>query len=284
MPIAQLNRGILNLSGEDVIPFLQGIMTQDAQRLQQDPALYAAFLNPQGRLLHDFLLVPTETGVLLDTEAERCRDLLRRMSLYKLRSKVVIEDVSANYKVLVAWGNKDASHLQSLGHAVMDPRLMDLGWRIYQEAHAPNAATASAEEYDLHRLQLGAPDGSRDMIPEKAIPLECGLDELNAISWTKGCYLGQELTARTKYRGLVRKRLLPVRLEGPASPGDSLTLGGEEVGEMRSTHESSGLARLKLDAVHKAIQDGTPFHTSSGATATPMIPSWMRLPSTDAQG
>ena len=119
-------------------------------------------------------------------------------------------------------------------------------------ARMPQTGLAPADfaAWDRRRLALGVPDGSRDLVPEKSLLLESGFDELNGIDWQKGCYVGQELTARTKYRGLVKKRLLPVRLDGPTpEPGALIVRDGQEAGEMRSARDGIGLALLRLDAV-----------------------------------
>lgn len=133
--------------------------------------------------------------------------------------------------------------------------------------------TSTYEAYDLHRLKLGVPEGGQDLIPEKSLLLESGLDELNAISWTKGCYMGQELTARTKYRGLVRKRLFPVTIDGPAPRnGAEVFLGESSVGEMRSHRNKQGLALLRIEAA----KSGKSLKCEN-AFLKPYIPPWMVL-------
>ena len=134
------------------------------------------------------------------------------------------------------------------GVLLVDPRLGELGGRaiLPREALRPalaafGLAEADFADYDRHRLALGIPDGSRDLLPDKSILLEAGFDELNGVDWQKGCYVGQELTARTKYRGLIKKRLLPVRIDGPApAPGTIVTLDGKDAGEMRSAPRRAG--------------------------------------------
>jgi folate-binding protein YgfZ len=135
----------------------------------------------------------------------------------------------------------------------------------------PVPVNATETDWDLHRLGLGLPDGSRDMEAEKSVLLEAGFDELNGISWTKGCYMGQELTARTKYRGLVKRRLVPIRIDGAVpEPGAPILRDGREVGTMRSAGGRNGMAVLRLDALESAL-------TSGGATITPMVPGWLRV-------
>ncbi len=163
--------------------------------------------------------------------------------------------------------------------ALVDPRLRALGARVIlpreeirETLIAAGIAEADFAAYDRHRLALGIPDGSRDLIVEKSILLESGFDELNGVDWQKGCYIGQELTARTKYRGLIKKRLFPVRIDGPApASGTILSLDGKEAGEMRSSRDGTGLALLRRDAV----VEGQPL-AAEGATLTPMQLEWMR--------
>jgi folate-binding protein YgfZ len=139
-------------------------------------------------------------------------------------------------------------------------------------AAEPLAGTAEPDDWDRHRLVLGLPDGARDLEPEKTVLLEAGFDELNGVSWTKGCYMGQELTARTKYRGLVKRRLVPVSAPRPLPPpGTSVTAEGRDAGTMRSSRDCLGLALLRLDALDQPLVSG-------GVSLTPHVPGWMRLP------
>jgi hypothetical protein len=134
----------------------------------------------------------------------------------------------------------------------------------------PLPTTAFEADWDRHRLALGLPDGSRDLEAEKTVLLEAGFDELHGVSWSKGCYMGQELTARTKYRGLVKRRLLPVAIEGPLPPpGSPVLRDGAEVGSMRSGCGQMGLAVLRLDALEGAL-------TCGAAILTPRTPAWMQ--------
>ncbi|MBL8677325.1 MAG: folate-binding protein YgfZ, partial [Alphaproteobacteria bacterium] len=205
MFIAELShRGVIEIEGEDKATFLQGLISNDINLVTPTQAIYATLLTPQGRFLFDFFITEKDGTFLLDVKAARLETLLKKLSLFKLRSKITLKG-RPDLKIYAYWGEGDLTL-----EAYPDPRLKTLGARLIGQAK-PNI---SAEEYDLHRLKLGVPEGGIDMLSEKAILLESGLDELNAISWTKGCYMGQELTARTKYRGLVRKRLFPVKIEG----------------------------------------------------------------------
>jgi folate-binding protein YgfZ len=146
-----------------------------------------------------------------------------------------------------------------------------VGWRIL--ADPPLTETSTAAEWDEYRLALGLPDGSRDLEAEKTVLLEAGFDELNGISWTKGCYMGQELTARTRYRGLLKRRLVPVRIEGPTpAPGTIVVSDVRDVGSMRSAAGNRGLAVLRLDSL------ATRELRCGEAWLMPEVPGWMRLP------
>ncbi|MGE0717933.1 MAG: folate-binding protein YgfZ, partial [Alphaproteobacteria bacterium] len=222
------SRAVLTVSGPDRRAFLQGLVSNDVERAGPGRAIHAAFLTPQGRYLHDLFIVEQGETLLLDVEAARRQDLLKRLSLYRLRSKVTLADAAGDWRVSALIGPgaatalglpEEAGAAAPLGDGVafVDPRLPALGLRAILPATAdaiPGFAAGSFADYDRLRLGLGVPDGSRDLPVEKAILLETGFDELNGVDWKKGCYMGQELTARTKYRGLVRKRLMPVTIEG----------------------------------------------------------------------
>ena len=283
------DRGILAVSGPDRRAFLQGLVSNDVEKIAADRAIYAALLTAQGKYLHDFIMVAAGEAIWLDAEAGRLADLKRRLSMYRLRAKVTLDELP-DLAVAAVFGDgvcgvlnlpeqPGAARPFAGGVALVDPRLRALGARVIlpreeirETLIAAGIAEADFAAYDRHRLALGIPDGSRDLIVEKSILLESGFDELNGVDWQKGCYIGQELTARTKYRGLIKKRLFPVRIDGPApTPGTILSLDGKEAGEMRSSRDGTGLALLRRDAV----VEGQPL-AAEGATLTPMQLEWMR--------
>ena len=276
------HRSVISVAGADRVEFLQGLISNDTRKVAPGHAVWAALLTPQGRFLNDMFVVDSGQDVFyLETERERAPALARKLKMYTLRSKVVVEDRSAALEVAAVFGD-DASRALGLENAVTftDPRLPTLGVRVI--AAAGQAATllsarglseAPLAAYDALRLPLGVPDGSRDLQVEKALLLENGFDELNGVDWKKGCYMGQELTARTKYRALIKKRLFPVRVEGTLpEAGTPVHQNGEEVGEVRSGMGDRALAMLKLEAAR------TGPLTAGDARIVPEIPTWMRLP------
>jgi folate-binding protein YgfZ len=277
------HRSIIAVGGPDRVEFLQGLISNDTTKVAPGRPVWAALLTAQGRFLNDMFVVDGGDGnLLLETERARAAALAKKLGLYKLRSKVTVEDRGAAFEVAAVFGT-DATAALSLEGAIafVDPRLEALGVRMIAPTGTVAAILAAQgftevpfEAYDALRLEAGVPDGSRDLPVEKALLLESGFDELNGVDWKKGCYMGQELTARTKYRGLVRKRLFPVRIEGALpEPGMPVLLDGQEVGELRSGIGNRAIAMLRLEA---ARGDGT--LTAAGVRIVPEVPAWMRLP------
>lgn len=291
------DRGILEIAGEDARDFLQGLISNDVFKVAADNAVYAAFLTAQGKYLHDFFVVERGGALLLDCEKDRLADLKRRLGMYRLRSKVTLDDRTADWAVAALIGegvaeavglpadpdSEDAGTAVPFAHGVayVDPRLPAIGVRVVLPSEGATAALGATglavlgqADYDQLRIRLGLPDGSRDMDVEKAILLENGFDELHGVDWEKGCYLGQELTARTKYRGLIKKRLLPVDVDGPMpAPGTPVMLEGKEIGEVRSGSDGVAVALLRLAALEQA-RDADAVLTAGDAHVRPVKPAW----------
>lgn len=266
------DRGVLEISGEDRVAFLQGLVSNDITQAAPGRIVWAALLTPQGKWLADFFVHAQGETLRLDCERAQVPMLIQRLSRFRLRSRVAFADLSETLGVHAFWGPLG---VQS-PFAAPDPRLPDAGIRaILPERVAPHQ---NAEYYDAHRLYLGLPDGSKDLDAEKTVLLEAGFDELHGVSWTKGCYMGQELTARTKYRGLVKRRLVPVVVEGPLPARDTPVMAGDsQLGEMKSGLGGRGLALLRLEAL-----DGRALRCGD-ATLTPQVPGWMELPARETQ-
>ncbi len=273
--IPMQNRGILKITGSGKHEFLQGLITNNIYDLQEGRGLYSALLTPQGKFLHDFFVYEQEGVIYLTPEMTRLEELKNKLLMYKLGLDVYVE-IGSGLSVYAIFSSR-------INHPRVfpDPRLEALGFMAILSDEESDLFSktnelqlASFSQYDLFRTQLGIPDGSRDIRIDKGIILENGLDELHAISWTKGCYMGQELTARTKHRGLVRKRLLPVLIEGgPISWGEEIFSEGLSVGEMRSSIDNWGLALLRLES----LGENKSFESQSGSKLTPHIPEWTNI-------
>ena len=237
--------GILRLAGEDRIGFLNGLVSNDVARAGAGAAIYAALLTPQGRFLHDMLLRADGETLLIETRADAAADLLARLKRYRLRAKVELTDETGRWQLLAGPDGADGA---------LDPR--GLGRRILRPLDTPGPAEAP-EAYDLRRLSRGVPFAPVDLVPEQSLLIEANLDRLAGIDWKKGCYVGQEITARMHYRGLAKKRLMIVA--GPAlpAPGTPLLLDGVEMGEMRSHRGAIGLALLKTETEGREVGDGS---------------------------
>ena len=269
MPIANLpDRGVVEVTGEDRLSFLQGLVSNDVAAAGPGRAVWAALLTPQGKWQADFFIFAAPDRLLLDCARDQAGMIVAGLSRFRLRAKVALRDASPDFTVGAGWGD---APMPASPLAAPDPRLSEAGWRAL--CPAPLGTDADAAAYDLHRLALGLPDGARDLEGGTSVLLEGGFDELAGISWTKGCYMGQELTARTKYRGLLKKRLFPVAITGPLpAPGTPVTRDGVEVGEMRSGRDGLGLALLRIEAVRQGALD------CGGARLMPSIPAWLVLP------
>ena len=203
---------------------------------------------------------------------DRLTALLQRLTMYKLRSDVTLANVTDQWTLV---SGKD----EHLDIWFPDPRHSDMGH--IGLAPADQSIETTWTDYPMLRMSLGIPDGQRDMKVDKGIILENNLDELHAIDWHKGCYMGQELISRTKHVGQIRKRLLPVRIEGPVPSLDSdIMFEGEKIlekaGEMRSVDANIGLALLRLEYVQKSLETGQPLKGEGGAFLYPEVPGWLQ--------
>jgi len=282
-------RGIVTVAGDDRREFLQGLISNDIEQVGTDCAIWAALLTPQGKYLHDFFVFEIGETLYLDCEADRLMDLGKRLHRYKLRAQIEL-GISEEYTVFALIGDgapvlagltaePGATRQVDGGVLYVDPRLAQVGVRAIlptakaaQIIEALGFTPAALDEYDSLRLALGLSDGSRDLIIEKSTLLESNFDELRGVDWNKGCYMGQELTARTKYRGLVRKRLMPVRIDGPLPEhGTPVMAGSKEIGEMRSSFDGRGLALIRLERLDEA---GKADLIAGEAHVFPEKPDW----------
>ncbi|MCF8482627.1 MAG: folate-binding protein [Rhodospirillum sp.] len=290
------DRGVLTLAGDDRVTFLQGLVSNDVTKATGEKAIWAALLTPQGKYMHDFFLVEREGTLLIRCEVARMDDLKTRLSRFKLRSKVVLAP-GEGWTVAVVPGADAAAALglpaepgatrilEGGALAFVDPRLAEAGVHLLipPGAIAPALPRGNGLDWRRRAASLGLPDGAPDMEPDKALLLENGFEELGGVDFKKGCYMGQELTARTKYRGLVKKRLMPITLTGgealPTTGSLLRAADGSEAGEVRSVitgiEEGQGLAVIRLAQFSPGV---TLTAEDGGATVTPIPPDWMVLP------
>jgi folate-binding protein YgfZ len=258
-------RAVIEIAGGDRVAFLQGLVSNDVEAVGPGRAVWAALLTPQGKWLADFFILAGDDRLLLDCERAQVPMLVQRLARFRLRSKVAIA-ARDDLRVFVAWDGAPPP----AAVAAADPRLPAAGWRLIDPS--PIATNATDADWDRHRLALGLPEGSADLEADKTVLLEAGFDELSGVSWSKGCYMGQELTARTKYRGLVKRRLVPVAVEGPLpSPGTPVRRNDIDIGTMKSGRDGLGLALLRLEALDGPL-------TCGAARLSPRLPDWFRLP------
>lgn len=246
-------RTVLKLSGADRVRFLQGLVTADIEALQPAQAAWAACLTPQGRWQADFFAIPDpdDTCLLLDCATEQAEALRAQLMRFRLRSDVQMELTAL--PVYAAWGNRPEATLLENAISVADPRLPAAGWRLI-DPPATTEQTATQLDYDLHRLALGLPDGVQDCEPGRTLAAEANMDLLGGIAWKKGCYMGQEVTARMHYRTLLKRRLVPIAATVPLpAPGTPILHNGQEVGTLRSSRDHIGLALLKVDMADKPL-------------------------------
>ncbi|HEY8255439.1 MAG TPA: hypothetical protein VIG39_12405 [Rhizomicrobium sp.] len=252
------DRAVIALSGPEARPFLQGLVTNDvAGGLAPGSGLYTALLSPQGKILFDFLVTEGDGALLLDVARDSAAALLKRLKMYKLRAKVEIEarpqlGVFLNLKGHP--GNRPTTYAER-AVSFADPRAPELGVRSIGAIAEMPANLAGPRGYHEQRLKLGVPEG-RDFGTEKIFALDAGLDELNGVSFTKGCYVGQELTSRMKHRATARKRILGVAgQEALPAPGAPIRRGDTEIGELLSSSGIHGFALIRLDRLDESSGD-----------------------------
>lgn len=281
----RLNRVPLEVSGPDSTAFLQGLITNDIEHLSQKPAIYALFLNNQGRILYDCVLFggSRRDVVVLDVDADLAHRVEKHLNMFKVKRKVEIKSLAESHEIIAAF-NRDGSEIDDSsiedrsGAAVIgsvDPRVDKLGMRfVAPKTDAVFGSREDSDDYRALRYELGVPEGGEEIIPGKCFPLEYNADFMHGISFQKGCYIGQELTARTYHTGAVRKRILPFKVAGDVSTGGELIVvneKGKNVGKVRGMQDRAGIALLRTEECAKA-EKLTLKDTSDEVTYR--IPSW----------
>ena len=234
IPQTRPDRAVIRLAGEAVLGFLNNLLTVNV--FAATP-VYGALLSPQGKILHDVFVVPDGDVVWIDVAKEQAAALLQRLILYRLRGK--FEIAHAPHKEVAVSAAADL-----MGISYVDPRHAAMGRRaIVDVATLPGGDAA----YDKARLALGLADSAEDIGTGQLFVHEANLDQLNGVVFNKGCYVGQEVVARSHHRSSARNRIVPVRFTGPATKGSAIVSGDTRVGDMLSSYNGQGLALLRLD-------------------------------------
>jgi folate-binding protein YgfZ len=249
------DRGVVEVSGEDAAKFLHNLVTNDVANLTPGGARYAALLTPQGKILFDFVVFALEgERFLLDCPLSLAPDLQKRFTMYKLRSKIEVRDLSGELEAL-AFLDDARPEVEAVALAP-DPRALTLGWRALA-GKGKITATGDPAEYELRRIRAGVPKGGVDFDYSDAFPHEADMDLFAGLDFKKGCYVGQEVVSRMKHRNLVRKRVTPYRAPGGApAPGQSIRAGEVEIGVTGSAAGEEGLALIRLDRLADAREKG----------------------------
>ncbi|MEM9031407.1 MAG: folate-binding protein [Pseudomonadota bacterium] len=234
------DRSILRITGADRHGFLQGLVTNAVPEAPGSLA-YAALLTPQGKYLADFFLWAEDEALFLDADRDQAPDLLKRLSLYKLRSKVAIEVTG----ITAVRGTGPVPE-----GAMTDPRHPSLGWRLY------GADAKDDTDWDALRVAHCIPEAGRELIPDETYILEAGFERLNGVDFKKGCYVGQEVTARMKHKTTLRKGLTTVTVEGDAPIGTPIDADGKAAGVLYTQSGGRGIAYLRFDRATGAMAAG----------------------------
>ena len=289
------DRGVVKVAGEDARKFLNGLVTSDIAKATPARPCFAALLTPQGKIIVDFIVAQAEPadggGLYLDCPRALAPALVERLKFYKLRAKVIIEDLSDTLGVMALWDaatlpfepSVPAGNIRNCTY-YPDPRLPGLGARCILPPHLAAAAArdfgaelVDAAGYEIHRITHGIPKGGIDFKYGDAFPHETDMDQLAGVDFDKGCFVGQEVVSRIEHRGTARTRVVPVAFDGPApEAGLAVMAGDKSVGLMGSGSGGRGLASLRLDRVEEALASHLPL-AAGGIALHPVKPPWARF-------
>lgn len=235
------DRTVLAITGDEREKFLQDLVSNDLKGLK-DGLVYAALLSPQGKYLFDFFLLARGEAILVDVKSVRAAALAQRLTMYRLRAKVTI----AASDLVVSRGLGEAP-----AGAFADPRHAALGWRYYGDVHI-----GAPVDWPALRVAHMIPETGIELIPEDSYILEMGFERLHGVDFRKGCYVGQEVTARMKHKTELRKGLARVSVSGAAETGQAIMSGDKIVGTLLTRSGDTALAYLRFDQAAGGLQAG----------------------------
>jgi tRNA-modifying protein YgfZ len=267
------DRAVLRLGGRDRATFLQGLVTADILGLVAGASCWAALLTPQGKILFDFLVVEQDDGTLIDCARQQREELAKRLAFYKLRAQVTVEPVAG---LMVAAAPPDVAIAVPSATVYADPRLAAMGKRAFVSEDDVSTLNADASDFRATRIALGIPDTVEDIGSGVLFPHEANLDQLGGVSFTKGCYVGQEVVSRMEHRGTARNRILPIAADRPLDKGSDITGGGRGLGQVLSTAGTQALALIRLDRLAEALSSGERI-SAGDAAVTVLQPAWARF-------
>jgi folate-binding protein YgfZ len=282
MPVARLdNRALIAVRGPEAAHFLQNILTVDLEALKAGEVLPGALLQPQGKILFDFLISRDGVdGFILECRADTAADFQRRLMLYKLRAKAEISQQDQPL-VLVSWQNDSASSQSDSTSSALSGGLIDRRFseparviRFYGDGPAPDGTQA---DWHAFRIAQGVPESGADYALGEAFPHDVLLDQLAGVGFAKGCYIGQEVVSRMQHRGTARRRVLIASAEAPLpAPGTEVTAGGRAIGTLGSVAGRTGLALVRIDRAGEAMDAGVPIMAGEVAISL-SIPAFARF-------
>jgi tRNA-modifying protein YgfZ len=282
------DRGVVKVTGEEARKFLNGLATNDIGKVAPGGARFAALLTPQGKIIVDFLVTeaPAEDGggFFLDCPRALAVPLTEKLNFYKLRAKVMVEDLSAVLGVLAVWDGQGGAEFgdTEYGLCYPDPRLPALGMRVMLPPHLAaeaagdlGATLVDPQVYEERRIALGVPRGGEDFSYGDAFVHEADMDQLAGVDFDKGCYVGQEVVSRVEHRNSARSRVVPVTYEDAAPlAGLPVMAGDKQIGTFGSASKGRGLALLRLDRVADALAQGTPLICGGVTLGVAAKPDW----------
>lgn len=286
MQVALLpDRGVVKVAGDDARGFLNGLVTNDMAKVAPGKPRFAALLTPQGKIIIDFIVAEAPIndggGFFLDCPRALASALVEKLNFYKLRAKVICEDLSSVLGVVAIW---DGTAESEYGLSYPDPRLPALGSRIMLPPHLAEEAAAdlggmlvSADAYEAHRIALGVPRGGLDFIYGDTFSHEADMDQLNGVDFGKGCYVGQEVVSRVEHRASARSRVVPIVYDEFApSSGLPVMAGDRQIGTLGSTAKGHGLALMRLDRIGDALAAGATIE-AGGIAIRAVKPAWAKF-------